>query len=320
MIKELKDISKEFLNEMVDMVVLLTQVNVKIARSGKKYVDLLLQDTSRTMEAKFWDYEARQDLFDAFDNYEIVRIKGTIGQYREQVQLTIKEIDRVEGNEFTVKDFLQTSPMDFNSMIKALRIYRDKIKSPHLQKLVDEMVFSEEFYDDFTSYPAASKVHHNFYHGLLHHSLEVLNFANVVASTKKLSPLQIERLYVMAILHDWGKIFEYRELPEVGFTDEGIMLGHIFMGAHFTLKKIDQIEDFPQEDKLVILNGILGHHGSLEFGSPVLPKTVEAQILHQADKMSGDVESILSHISDEREERGNFTSKLWNMGREYYKK
>ena len=124
----------------------------------------------------------------------------------------------------------------------------------------------------------------------------------------------------MAMLHDWAKIIEYKPLPNVGFTEEGTMLGHIFLGAHNTLNAINEIEGFDQEDKLIIINGILSHHGYLEFGSPVLPKTVEAQILHQADKMSGDVESIMTFISEQEDEDEAFTNKLWNMGTNYYKK
>ena len=71
-------------------------------------------------------------------------------------------------------------------------------------------------------------------------------------------------------------------------------LGHIFLGAHHTLNCMNQIDNFDEDDKLVILNGILGHHGKYEYGSPILLKTVEAQILHLADVTSGDIESIIS--------------------------
>lgn len=57
---------------------------------------------------------------------------------------------------------------------------------------------------------------------------------------------------------------------------------------------MNQIDNFDEDDKLVILNGILGHHGKYEYGSPILLKTVEAQILHLADVTSGDIESIIS--------------------------
>lgn len=320
LIRQLKDISKKYLNETIEAIVLISQVKIKTAKNDKKYAELIIQDASKVLEAKCWDYEEKQQFFDSFNDYQIVRIQGIIGEYAGQIQLTIKEISTIEDPKITIKDFIPSSPWDYESMKRGLEYYYDKIQTPHLKKLIDMMIFSEGNYERFSIYPAARRVHHSYYHGLLHHTLEVLKYASIVASTKKLSQLQIDRLMVMAILHDWGKILEYKALPQIGFTEEGIMIGHIFLGAHYTLNSINKISDFPQEDKLVIINGILGHHGSLEFGSPVLPKTVEAQILHQADKMSGDIESILSHINDESDEEDNFTKKLWNMGTEYYKK
>lgn len=98
------------------------------------------------------------------------------------------------------------------------------------------------------------------------------------------------------------------------------MLGHIFLGAHTALNIMNEIKGFDEEDKLIILNGLLSHHGKLEFGSPVLPKTVEAQILHHADKMSGDIESILSFMQQQEDNSDSFTGKLWNMGTDYYRR
>lgn len=76
----------------------------------------------------------------------------------------------------------------------------------------------------------------------------------------------------MAMLHDWAKIIEYKPLPNVGFTEEGIMFGHVFLGAHNTLNAIDEIEDFDQDDKLIIINGILSHHGCLGVRLPCTAK------------------------------------------------
>ena len=319
-IKELKDISVEFINKTVEMIVLISEINVKTSRNGKKYADITIQDNSKMMEAKYWDYEENEEKIQAFDENEIVEIEAIVGEYNGQLQITIRKIEKATRDNYNIKDFIPTSDWDTDVLDKGLKYYYSKIESTHMRELVERMIFAKDFYKDFFVYPAARRVHHNFYHGLLQHTLEVLKYAYTVATTKKLTQRQVDRLIVMTMLHDWGKILEYKALPQVGFTDEGTMLGHIFMGAHHTLNKINEIDNFPEEDKLVILNGILGHHGFLEFGSPVLPKTVEAQILHQSDKMSGDVESILSFIEEDTNDTETFTGKLWNMGTEYYKK
>lgn len=316
---QLKEISKENLNEVIDLVVLISDVRVKKTKTDKEYADLTVQDASKIMEVKCWDYEKFQSLFEEIEANDPVEIKGLVGEYAGQIQLTVKDVKKLPKGVAEVQNLIPTSTWDYEAMEKGLRVFYEKIETPEFRKLIDQLIFSDEYYEKFMTYPAAKKVHHNFYHGILQHTLEVLKYSFTVATTKKLSQRQIDRLIVMAFLHDWAKIKEYAPLPKNDLTDEGIMLGHIFLGTHEALNVINGIEGFPEEDKLIILNGMLGHHGALEFGSPVLPKTIEAQILHQSDKMSGDIESILSFMEENRDEE-SFTPKLWNMGTAYYKK
>lgn len=316
---QLKEISKGNLNEVIDLVVLISDVRVKKTKTDKEYADLTVQDASKIMEVKCWDYEKFQGLFEEIEANDPVEIRGLVGEYAGQIQLTVKDVKKLPKGVAEVQNLIPTSTWDYEAMEKGLRVFYEKIETPEFRKLIDQLIFSEEYYEKFMTYPAAKKVHHNFYHGILQHTLEVLKYSFTVATTKKLSQRQIDRLIVMAFLHDWAKIKEYAPLPKNDLTDEGIMLGHIFLGTHEALNVINGIEGFPEEDKLIILNGMLGHHGALEFGSPVLPKTIEAQILHQSDKMSGDIESILSFMEENRDEE-SFTPKLWNMGTAYYKK
>lgn len=319
-IKQLKDIDKNFVSQNFELMVLIGEVRPKVARNGKKFADLIIQDASKMLEAKYWDYEENEDFINSIKPDEAVNIKAVVGEYQGQIQVTVKDLERADMEDVDIKSLIPTSSWDLELMEKGLYFFYDKVNSPHLKELLSRMIFSEDYFKRFSSHPAARQVHHNYYHGLLQHTLEVLKFAYTVATTKQLSERQIERLIVMTMLHDWAKIMEYKALPNVGFTEKGTMLGHIFLGAHHTLNTIEDIDNFDEDDKLIIINGILGHHGYLEFGSPVLPKTVEAQILHQADKMSGDIESILSFVEDHENEEEAFTNKLWNMGTDYYKK
>ncbi|KAB3534143.1 HD domain-containing protein [Alkaliphilus pronyensis] len=320
LIKQLININKDHVNQIIEAIALVADMKIKLTKSEKKYVDLVLQDASKQIDAKFWDYDEKQEFFKGLKSNQPVSIKAVVGEYQGALQLTIKEIDLINDTEVDIRSLTPTSDWEIESMKKGLQYFYDKVQRPHLKTLLDKMIFATDHYEKFCTYPAARRVHHNFYHGLLQHVLEVLKYAYTVATTKKLSERQMERLIVMAFLHDWAKIWEYKQLPETGFTEEGSMLGHIFLGAHATLNTIEEIEGFDNDDKLIILNGILGHHGKLEFGSPVLPKTVEAQILHHADIMSGDVESILSFMKEEEGKEDSFTGKLWNMGTEFYKK
>ena len=318
-VKQLKEISKNHVNELIEAMAMLLEVKVKTAKNEKRYADIVIQDASKKMEVKCWDYDDYVDLLSSLAANEVVLVRGVVGEYQGQLQLTIKHLQKADEAEIQMELLIPVSDWGSDTLQKGLQFFYDKIKNPQMKVLVDKMIFNEEFFNKYCTYPAARQVHHNFYNGLLQHTLEVLKYAITVAGTKKLTERQQDRLIVMGLLHDWAKIIEYTPLPAIGFTDAGTMLGHIFLGAHSALNIMNGIEGFDEEDKLIILNGLLSHHGKLEFGSPVLPKTVEAQILHHADKMSGDIESILSFMQQE-ESDDSFTGKLWNMGTDYYRR
>lgn len=315
----LSQLTNDYMNQELTMTLLLTGINVKTARNGKEYVDLHLQDQTQKCEARLWDFQLHKETLANLELPFVVDCLLHVGEYKDQRQLTAKQCFPTKDNAVTIEQLLQRSKWNPEKMKEWLRDYYDFIEAPHIKELIRRMIFTEPYYQMFCTYPAAKLVHHNFLHGILQHTLEVLKYGKIVAATKKLSQRQTDRLLAMIFLHDWAKIREYEPVPSNGLTLEGRLLGHIFMGAHESMKVMEEIEGFDSDDALIILNGILGHHGSYEWGSPVLPKTVEAQLLHQADKLSGDIESILSFLENQQDKGSAFTDKLWNMGTDYYK-
>lgn len=312
----LSQITREHLNQELSVTLLLTAIDIKSARNGKPYADFQVQDNTQKSALRMWDYTPAEGTPEL---PMIIDCVVQVGEYREQLQLTLKRWEPTVQKEITMDQLVKSSRWDPEKMKGWLRDYHGYIEAPHLRELIQRMVFEEPYYEKYCTYPAAKTVHHNFMYGILQHTLEVLKYVKMVAGTKKLTQRQQDRLLTMTFLHDWAKIIEYEPVPSENLTVEGRMLGHIFIGAHHTKNTIDNIPDFDETDALIILNGILGHHGTYEWGSPVLPKTVEAQILHQADKLSGDIESIMSFTESQSVGEAPFTDKLWNMGTDYYK-
>ncbi|MEN1759097.1 HD domain-containing protein [Anoxynatronum sibiricum] len=313
---KLNQITREHLNQELRLTLLLTSIEIKSARSGKSYADFRVQDQTQKTTLRFWDYQPKNS---ELELPMIIDCAILVGEYREQLQLTLKKWEPTAQTGITVDQLVRSSRWNPEKMQGWLQDYYEYIEAVHIRELIQRMVFEEPFYEKYCTYPAAKTVHHNFMYGILQHTLEVLKYVKMVAGTKKLTQRQLDRLLAMTFLHDWAKIIEYEPVPSENMTVEGRMLGHIFIGAHHTKKMMDAISNFDETDALIILNGILGHHGAYEWGSPVLPKTVEAQILHQADKLSGDIESILSFTEDQAAREDPFTDKLWNMGTDYFK-
>ncbi len=91
-----------------------------------------------------------------------------------------------------------------------------------------------------------------------------------------------------ALLHDIGKLEAYTEdLQNIDLTDAGRLHGEIALGYYRIRRTIEDIEGFPPELAQAVGHIILSHHGTLEHGSPVLPCTREATLVHMIDNLGG---------------------------------
>ena len=155
------------------------------------------------------------------------------------------------------------------------------MKNEMLQKIVLRILDQKQ--EEFYSYPAATKNHHNFVGGLAYHTLCMLHMAKHVVS--EYTWLDADLLYAGVLLHDVGKTVELSQpvLPE--YTMEGNLLGHISIMASYIDQKARE-EGIQDEECVTLLKHmILSHHGKMEFGSPVLPMIPEAEVLNLLDNL-----------------------------------
>jgi 3'-5' exoribonuclease len=96
-----------------------------------------------------------------------------------------------------------------------------------------------------------------------------------------------------ALLHDVGKLDAYAfEGSAIDLTDAGRLQGEIALGYFRVRREIEAIDGFPPRLAQAILHIILSHHGSLEHGSPVVPCTREATLVHLVDNLGGKLGSF----------------------------
>ena len=88
------------------------------------------------------------------------------------------------------------------------------------------------------------------------------------------------------------------------------------MEVEIVNEKIKAIPGFPEELAMLVKHMMVSHHGSLEFGSPKLPQTLEAVILHYLDDLDGKIQSIQSLM--EREQGARWTSFHRGYGRNFF--
>ena len=151
---------------------------------------------------------------------------------------------------------------------------------------------------EFKQHSAAKSVHHGFVGGLLQHTLAVMKMCDYIASQYPV--VDRDLLITAALFHDIGKMWEISEFPANDYTDEGQLLGHIFLGAELIGKEAALIPGFPPALAAELRHCILAHHGELEYGSPKKPAMAEALALAFADNMDAKLETI-TEIYDKAE-------------------
>ena len=167
-------------------------------------------------------------------------------------------------------------------MLNEIKDLIDTVTNEHLKLLLDSFFSNDKFISKFTQNSAAKSVHHAYIGGLIEHSLYVTKICDNMC--KLYSALNRDLLITVALLHDIGKIKEISAFPDNDYTDDGQLLGHIYMGAEMIEMKARNIDGFPRELLNEIKHCILAHHGKKEYGSPVLPSIIEAAALNIADE------------------------------------
>jgi 3'-5' exoribonuclease len=166
-------------------------------------------------------------------------------------------------------------------------------------------IFTEERFEKYTSVPAGKMWHHGYISGLIEHTLEIIRICDLMCDIHP----QINRdlLICGAMLHDFGKIEELSFEPVFEYTDKGKLLGHIVIAAMIVNDEINKVSNFPENLKNNLLHLILSHQGKLEYASPVVPKTLEAITLYQADELSAKVNAYKNVIANEIKSGSNWT-------------
>lgn len=246
---------------------------------GKPFLSLELGDASGRMDAVLWN-EA-QAAFSQLAVGDVVAVKGTVTSYRDSPQLKIDNISRAEPSDFSLEHFLPQSPLSPAEREAAIRSELVGIKDPSLSKLLASFFDDQDFRHRFLTAPAAKLWHHAYLGGLAEHTLAVCRLAHAAASNYDLLDHQL--LLTGALLHDIGKIPEFRVTTFIDYSDEGRLLGHIVLGDQMLKERLSRIRDFPQEKAMRLRHMLLSHHGERERGSPVTPATLEALVLHHCD-------------------------------------
>ena len=212
-----------------------------------------------------------------------VRVSGRI----ERGRLQVDALRHARTDEYVLEDLLDGPRIDLDRMESDLRELIATVQCVHLRALLDRVFgHGTETWLAFREAPAAKRYHQAYRHGLLEHSLTVAQGVSAISAT--FGGVDRDVAVTGALLHDIGKLDAYTSDPRaIEMTDLGKLQGEIPLGYYRVRRLIEDIPGFPPELAAAVLHIILSHHGQLEHGSPVVPCTREATLVHMIDNLGG---------------------------------
>ena len=282
-----------------------------VNNQGSAYMNLELKDASGTVNGKKWEATAEDE--NIYQQGNVVYIEGEVLKYKESLQVKILSGEVVNPNDIDVVKFIKQPPVPKEELIKRFNAHVESIQNEDCRKILDYEI--KRLSPKLFEYPAAVSVHHDYGSGLLMHTVSMADLGVFLANYYPNVDKDI--LLTGILLHDMGKTIEFEGPIVYKYSLTGRLLGHISIMVSEIRRAAEGLK-LTSEVPLLLEHMVLSHHGSNEFGSPVLPMTKEALLLSLIDNLDSKmviVEKALDGVNP-----GEFSQKIYPLdGRCIYK-
>jgi len=282
-------------------------------KDGRPYLKMVLADDSGTLFNSIM-FDSNKLNFEP-QKGNMVSVSAVLQQHNNQSQLKINEMYLIASG--GMEAFLPKSKYNPKEMAEELRSLLQKhITSSYFQTLLQIFYDDEKSWEMFQLVPAAKSMHHAYLHGLLEHTLATVRLAIQIAP---LYPyVNKELLIIGALFHDLGKVREQGIAAGFEYSDDGRLHGHIMIGYLMVNDYMNRAEIFPETTMQQLLHMLASHHGTLEFGSPVVPKTAEAMLLNFVDDMDAKLNAVNTTLEKENIHPGEWSNYNRLLERQLY--
>ncbi len=290
-------------NEEVQLVLMLSDVNVKKTTSGDDYASMIGFDGIDKIEAKIWNFS--DELKETLVSGEVYKVNARTKQYQNRTQLNILALEKInESDGYDLSMFYEKAKLSSEELAKRINQYFMKIDNSILKTIVS--VLLKKHFNDFFDYPAAVSMHHNYFSGLAYHTYSMLKLSDAYLDLYDF--INKDLVYAGIILHDLGKIIELSGPKGTEYTKQGKLLGHISLGYDEISKASLELGISDTEEIINLKHIILSHHGQLEYGSPKEPATPEAALIHFLDYNDSRLAALENEIK--KTDKGDYTQPI----------
>ena len=284
------------------------KIPIKKYANGFSFI-LELYDKTGTMNATYWgpnDENSVADIFDSISVGGFVEISGKGNAWNNKLTISIDgktgfNLQKVDSTSVDLENFIKKSSRDIPQMIAELHQIVSEINNEHIKKLLESFTNDDDFMKKkYSQAPAGKMWHHNFVGGLLEHVLSLISMSKTIQQSHP--ELNLDLLIAACILHDIGKVVEYKITTTIEFTTEGRLFNHLSIGYFMVAQRISEMSDFPEDLRLRILHMILSHHREKKQGSPVVPMFPEAVAFALIDDADAQSQHMIQVVEDSKED------------------
>jgi 3'-5' exoribonuclease len=257
-------------------------------RAGQPYLAVELRDRTGTIPGRV--FREADVMGGRFDRGDLVRISGRVERFRDELQVDLKTIARVAGDDVDPAAFLPVAYRDLDELDGFLEHLAREVHDKGLVALLEDLLGDTELRTEWRRAPCTRAGHHAYLGGLLEHTVAV---ATLALDLCQLHPrLDSDLLITAALVHDLGKTREFTYGAEIALSEQGRLLGHVELGL--VLLRERQVPALGEDRMLALAHCVLCHHGpdaapGRRFGS------AEALALHRLNALDAAVKGALEH-------------------------
>jgi 3'-5' exoribonuclease len=259
-------------------------------KTGAPYLALELRDRTGAIAARaFRDADV---LGGRFERGDLVRVAGRVERFRDELQLEVRALLKVDPGTVDPSAFLPTAYRDLDELDGFLEHLASEVFHPGDQALLGALLGDAELRAAWRRAPCTRAGHHAYLGGLLEHTVAV---GTLALEVRQLHPrLDSDLLITSALAHDLGKTREFTYGAEIGLSEEGRLLGHIELGLRLLREVAARVPALDTARETAIAHCVLTHHGpdpapGRRFAS------AEALALARINSLDATVKGALEH-------------------------
>ena len=299
--------------EEIESIFLVKIFNTMEGKDGRKYFNMILSDSTGDLESRLWQYS--EEVEKQITKNSFVKVRGKVNYFQGRKQFIINHIEKVDASSVNEDDFMMKALKNPEIMYKDLLAIVDKLTDVYIRDLLRAIITDGEVARRLKTWQAGKSIHHAYKSGLIEHILSCSYLAINLSHHYK-----VNENYVVAgcILHDLCKIYELTDGLNVEYTEEGKLVGHLVKGLEIVDRFSYKIKNFPHYTKMHLKHILLAHHGEYEYGSPKIPQTSEAFLVHLIDMMDSKM-GTMEMIKKTDNSTGHWSGYVKHLDRIVYK-